>query len=153
MVPRKRGRIITIGSDSVAPFTATWSNVAAGTYSLTAVATDNQGATTPSVAVSVSVAAAAPPPPTSTTISFVPGADYATNATSVTAELRPAGAGATSTPVATRNLGKPAVVSGEISVDITSLVDPLASGSYYAVIVTTGAGGATPSAPSDSFSK
>ena len=72
------------------PFTATWSNVQPGTYSLTAKATDDKDAKTTSAAISVSVAAAAPPPPppTPTTIVFVPGADYATNATSVTVELR-----------------------------------------------------------------
>ncbi len=44
-----------LGVDSVAPYTWTWSNVAAGTYSLTARATDNGGATTTSAAVSITV--------------------------------------------------------------------------------------------------
>ncbi|SKA14751.1 chitinase [Chitinophaga eiseniae] len=44
-----------LGVDSVAPYTWTWSNVAAGTYSLTARATDNGGATTTSSAVSITV--------------------------------------------------------------------------------------------------
>ena len=34
-----------IGTDTTAPYSVTWSNVAAGSYSLTAVATDNGGAT------------------------------------------------------------------------------------------------------------
>ncbi|MBA3709283.1 MAG: carbohydrate-binding protein, partial [Planctomycetes bacterium] len=45
-----------ISSDSTAPYSATMSNVAAGSYSLTAVGTDNLGATTTSAAVSVTVA-------------------------------------------------------------------------------------------------
>jgi hypothetical protein len=79
--------------------------------------------------------------------------DYATNVTSCTVELRLSGTSVTSTPAATRNLGKPAVVSGEISVDISTLVNPLPAGSYYAVVVSTGPGGSTPSAPSAAFAK
>ena len=140
-----------VGSDTASPFAAMWSSVPAGSYSLTAVATDDKGAKTTSAAIAVTVTAVAPPVPTS--VVFVPGLDYATNATSITVELRRSSDAATATPVASRNLGKPAVVSGEISVDISTLVDPLAAGSYYAIIVTTGAGGATPSSPSATFSK
>jgi RHS repeat-associated protein len=42
-----------LGTVTAAPYTYTWSNVAAGTYRLTAVATDNLGAATTSAAVSV----------------------------------------------------------------------------------------------------
>jgi len=52
-----------LGTDTSAPYGFTWSNVPAGTYSLTAVATDNATATTTSSAVSITVTAAAPPPP------------------------------------------------------------------------------------------
>jgi regulation of enolase protein 1 (concanavalin A-like superfamily) len=141
-----------VGSDTASPFSATWSSVPAGTYSLTAVATDNLGAKTTSAPISVTVTAVAPSP-LPTNVVFVPGGDYATNATSVTVELRRSGDAVTVAPVATRNLGKPAVVSGEVTADISTLVDPLASGSYYAIIVTTGAGGSTPSSPSAAFSK
>jgi len=53
-----------IGTGLSAPYSVSWKNVAAGTYSLTAVATDNGGATTRSapVAVTVNAAAAAPAP-------------------------------------------------------------------------------------------
>jgi regulation of enolase protein 1 (concanavalin A-like superfamily) len=44
-----------IGTATTAPYSITWSNVAAGTYSLTAVATDNAGASTTSSAVSITV--------------------------------------------------------------------------------------------------
>lgn len=46
---------ISLGSDASAPYSVTWSNVAAGSYSITAVATDNAGATTTSTAVAVTV--------------------------------------------------------------------------------------------------
>ena len=44
-----------LGTATAAPYSLTWSNVAAGNYSLTAVATDNTGATTTSAAVPVTV--------------------------------------------------------------------------------------------------
>ena len=50
-----------IASDTSSPFEFTWSNVSAGTYALTAAATDNTGATAMSAAVNVTVTN--PPPP------------------------------------------------------------------------------------------
>src|SRR6185295_8482371 len=44
-----------IGSDSSAPYAINWSNVASGSYSLTAVATDSRGQTTTSAAVAIVV--------------------------------------------------------------------------------------------------
>ena len=139
-----------VGSDTSAPYTVTWSSVATGTYSLTAVATDNAGVKTTSQAVGVTVFAATQLP---TTVVFGAPTDYATNVTSFTVELRRSTDAVTATPIATRNVGKPSIVNGEISVDISTLVDPLPSGSYYVVIVTTGPGGSTPSSPSAPFSK
>jgi hypothetical protein len=49
----------TIGSATVAPYAFVWDSVAGGLYSIVAVATDNQGATTTSAAVAVSVLAEA----------------------------------------------------------------------------------------------
>jgi len=45
-----------LGTDTSAPFSYTWSSVANGSFSLTAVATDNQGGTTTSMAVPITVA-------------------------------------------------------------------------------------------------
>ena len=50
-----------IGTSTTSPYTVTWSNVAAGSYSLTARATDNLGATTTSTAVTITVNANVPP--------------------------------------------------------------------------------------------
>ncbi|MEP6656126.1 MAG: Ig-like domain-containing protein, partial [Betaproteobacteria bacterium] len=50
-----------IGTVTTPPYTLTWSNVAVGSYSLTAKATDNLGATVTSAAVSVTVNANARP--------------------------------------------------------------------------------------------
>jgi subtilisin family serine protease len=56
-----------IGSATSSPFSLTWGNVAVGAYTLTAVATDNLGATTTSAPVTVTVAAANVPPSVSIT--------------------------------------------------------------------------------------
>lgn len=50
-----------IGSSSTSPFSASWSNALAGTYSVMALATDTAGATRLSAAASVTVSS--PPPP------------------------------------------------------------------------------------------
>ncbi|MCR5889840.1 glycosyl hydrolase family 18 protein [Hymenobacter sp. J193] len=47
-----------LGTDTSAPYSYSWTGVAAGTYSLTAKATDNAGAVTTSAAVSVTVTSA-----------------------------------------------------------------------------------------------
>lgn len=53
-----------LGEDLTSPYTFTWANVGAGTYALTARATDNQGATTTSATVSIQVNGPTPPPNT-----------------------------------------------------------------------------------------
>ncbi|MDP2185075.1 MAG: Ig-like domain-containing protein, partial [Xanthomonadales bacterium] len=50
--------------DTTAPYAFTWNNVPSGSYTLTAKATDNEGAsTTSSPAITITVNAAPPPPP------------------------------------------------------------------------------------------
>jgi RHS repeat-associated protein len=53
--------VTLIGTATTSPYTVTWNNVAAGSYSLTARATDNLGATSTSAAVTITVNANAPP--------------------------------------------------------------------------------------------
>ena len=50
-----RGGATLVGTVTTPPFTYTWTNVAAGTYSLTAKATDDKGAATTSTAVTAKV--------------------------------------------------------------------------------------------------
>ncbi|MDQ6859879.1 MAG: metallophosphoesterase [Verrucomicrobiota bacterium] len=52
-----------IGSSSAAPWSIVWSNVPTGSYSLTAVASDNLGATATSTAVTISVTSPIPAAP------------------------------------------------------------------------------------------
>jgi chitinase len=53
-----------LGTDTSSPYSFSWTNVAAGTYSLTTKATDNQGAVGTSAAISVTVNSASNPAPT-----------------------------------------------------------------------------------------
>jgi hypothetical protein len=50
-----------IGTSTVSPYNITWDNVPAGSYALTAKATDNHGAVTTSTAISITVNPNAPP--------------------------------------------------------------------------------------------
>lgn len=68
-----------IGESMAAPFVFSWSGVVAGSYSLTAVATDDRGFQTTSTAVPVVVNA----PPTVSLTSPTPGATYTAPATIV----------------------------------------------------------------------
>ena len=52
----------SIGVDTTAPYSVNWTNVPAGTYNLTAVATDNGNASTTSGLVSITVTPGQPPP-------------------------------------------------------------------------------------------
>ncbi|WP_198938009.1 Ig-like domain-containing protein, partial [Pelomonas sp. KK5] len=69
-----------IGTATSAPYSISWSGMAAGTYSLTAVATDNLGATTTSAAVAVTVNALANSAPT-VNLSAPNGTSYTAPAT------------------------------------------------------------------------
>ena len=69
-----------IGSDTSSPYSMSWTNVAAGTYSLTAVARDDDGATRTSSAVSVTVNSATNQLPTVSLTSPTAGASFAAGA-------------------------------------------------------------------------
>ena len=70
-----------IGQDLTSPYTFTWSNVAVGTYVITAKATDNQGATTTSAAVTIVVSTATNTPPTVTLTSPINNSTFTAPAT------------------------------------------------------------------------
>ena len=55
-------------ADTTSPYSTSWTPTTAGSYTISAVATDNQGLTTTSEAVSVSVAAPSVPTPTITVV-------------------------------------------------------------------------------------
>ena len=101
--------------------TFTWPNVAAGAYSLTAVAYDTGGLSATSAAVSITVGSS-PPPTGPTGVVFTASTDHATNVTSYLLSVFAANANpTTATPIATSDLGKPTpAANNDITVDRAS---------------------------------
>jgi uncharacterized protein (DUF2141 family) len=134
-----------IGTDTTSPYSVTWNNVPAGTYSLTAVARDDDNATTTSGARSITVGT---PPLLQFRAVFVASSNHSTAVNRYELKIFTAGSNPdTATPVATRDLGKPAVVGGECTVDITQTVQALSPGNYIATVTAIGPGGSARSAP------
>ena len=73
-----------IATDTTSQYQAAWNNVAAGSYSLKAVAYDNRGGTRESGAVAVTITAAAPTP---TRLVFTASADHETSVSSYTVAI------------------------------------------------------------------
>jgi regulation of enolase protein 1 (concanavalin A-like superfamily) len=137
-----------IGSDTTAPYSMSWNNVPAGTYGLTAVARDNAGAMTVSGARDIRVDSVTLP----RTGIFTPSVNHATAVDRYFLEIFPAGANPlVANPVATRDLGKPPVVSGECTVDVSTTTVALPPGSYIATVTAIGSGGSARSAASPVF--
>jgi YVTN family beta-propeller protein len=132
-----------IGSDASAPFSIDWTASAAGTYALSARAVDNAQATTTSSSVSVTVTAVAAGP----TAVFEPSPDNGM-VNSYLFEVFPQGS---TTPVASKSLGKPPVVNGEMAAEISDLIASLPAGTYVATVASIGGGAITRSVPSAPF--
>ena len=139
-----------LGSGSTSSFTVTASNLAAGSYSLLAVATDDAGATATSLPITVTVGLSTAGPIAPTWVVFEPSQDDPQVAF-YTVELRRDGDPVTASPVTAQHIGKPALVNGSMSADISSLVALLGPGAYYAVVVATAGGGSATSSPSAVF--
>ncbi len=120
--------------------------MAAGSYTITAVAYDTAGASATSAAVPVTVSGAVSTPPRY--VVFTASADHATNVTSYQMRVYTSGANpATATPIATSNLAKPTPAgNGDITVDRASFFTGLAAGNYLATVMAIGPGGQTQSA-------
>ena len=133
-----------VSRDTTSPYSAAWSASSAGTYAVTAVAHDADGASTTSAAIAVTVSA----PPSTTpprAVSFTASVDHATNVTRYVLAIYAAGANpATATPVATSDLGKPVPASGNaITVDRAAFFSALSAGNYLATVTAVGPGGQT----------
>ena len=140
-----------LGADTTAPYSYTWSGVPVGTYTLKAIATDNSGAATTSATRTITVGT---PPPVQHRAIFNASSNHATAVDRYVLNIYPSGANPdTATPVATRDLGKPSVVSGECNVDVSQTVQGLASGNYIATVTAVGPGGSARSAPSAPFTR
>jgi len=141
---------VWIRTDTSSPYIFSWTNVSAGNYSLTAVARDNAGATTVSSTRDITVRPAGLP----STAVFAPSSNHAIAVDRYVLDVFPFGAEtAVSNPVATQDLGKPAIVNGEIRADVTSTILALAPGDYVATVTAIGSGGSAQSAPSPQFTR
>jgi regulation of enolase protein 1 (concanavalin A-like superfamily) len=138
-----------VGTDTTSPYSLSWNAAAAGTLTITARATDNGGAVATSSGVAITVSSVTGPLKTAV---FTASADHNTLVTSYRLDIFAAGADpSTATPKATRNLGKPAPVNGEISVDISTTLAGLPAGTYFATVSAVNGTGSSRSAPSATF--
>jgi len=141
---------IRLGTDTTSPYSFSWTGVVAGSYALKAVAYDNAGGMTQSSTRDITVRSPSLP----TTAVFIPSSNHATAVTRYVLEVFPAGADPrVANPVATRDLGKPSIVSGQISVDISSTILALSPGNYIATVTAFGSAGSTQSAASPQFTR
>jgi Concanavalin A-like lectin/glucanases superfamily/Bacterial Ig domain len=139
-----------IGTAATSPYRFQWTNVGLGTYEIRAAARDNAGATTFSSTLDITVKS----PDLPDTAIFTPSSNHATAVEHYLLEIFPAGADPTvANPVASRDLGKPAITNGECRVDITTTIQGLSAGNYIATITAIGSGGSTQSAPSPQFTR
>jgi regulation of enolase protein 1 (concanavalin A-like superfamily) len=159
---------VRIASDSTAPYTANWTAVALGNYSLTAVAVDADGATTTSTPVAISVltsssssttpppststpppSTSTPPPPSTGTgwrLQFDPSLDHDlivgyTMEISLRLPL-------SITLSVSKSIGKPPIgEDGTCVLDVDAIVAALPVGTYQVVVKAVGHTGTTPSVP------
>jgi regulation of enolase protein 1 (concanavalin A-like superfamily) len=131
-----------VATTTTAPYTATWSSVPAGTYTLTALAFDDAGAQTRSAGSAITVTAVLAPP---RAVEFTASVDHDTLVTSYQLDIFASGADPnTATPVASVNLGKPTPdASNTITVDESAFFTALAPGSYQATVSSIGDGGSS----------
>jgi hypothetical protein len=133
---------LLVGTDTTSPYSVVWPAVA-GSQSASAVATDNQGARSVSAWRDFVVSAT----PLLSKAIFTP-ASPADAVDYYEFEVFPAGADPdTAAPVATQNIGLPAVVSGECTADVQTTILGLTTGSYVATVSGVGSGGTLRSNP------
>lgn len=138
-----------VGTDTTNPYSVTWKYAPAGSFAIIAVARDNAGATTTSAARAITVAN----PPMPKRAIFSPSPSHAT-VTRYNLDIFTAGASpATATPVATRSLGKPSVVNGTCTADISTTISALPGGNYFATVVAVSSGGTSTRAVSPTFAR
>jgi regulation of enolase protein 1 (concanavalin A-like superfamily) len=152
-----------IGTDTTAPFAASWIAGITGLYSLTATAVDDDAASTTSLPVVVTTVPPLlpppdgdsetpddpppPPPPTGTgpwKLEFEASFDHLLLSSYVLTVYD----SRTHAVVLTRNIGKPLLGLGWlISVDVDAIIDPLPSGSYDVTVTAVDSDGSAPSQP------
>ena len=137
-----------IGTDTSAPFAATWSNVAAGSYSLTARATDNTGAVTTSSAVTITVQAATPTPNGAPTVSLTAPTAGATFTAPATIDLTANAADSDGTVASVAFYSGATLIGTDTSAPFAATWSNVAAGSYSLTArATDNAGAVTTSSP------
>ena len=134
-----------IGTATAAPYRVLWNGVPAGSYSLTATATDNQGAATGSDARAVTVNATNTPP----TVSLIAPADGAAYVLPVTVTLSATASGIEdNTPITRVDFHHGStLIGGSTTAPYTTTWAPPTAGAYHLTAVATdSAGGVTTSA-------
>jgi len=153
-----------IGSSTKAPYSFSWSTLQLGNYNLTAVTTDNQGATATSVPVPITVGfvttgpsglvpAIPPVPKVAIEMTFTPSSDHDTAVSSYVLDVHRDGDAITDRPVVSTNIGKPPVSDGAVTINIDSTMDLAPGGTYYVVLRAVGPGGSSTDTVSALFSK
>jgi hypothetical protein len=108
-------------------------------------------ASTTAISTALSSATTRSIPPT---LTFTASTDHATLVLSYRVDVFKAGVNpSTTAPVVSLNLGKPAVVSGQITVNVGSSMQSLAPGSYFSTVSAIGSASSRRSAPSNTFSR
>lgn len=139
-----------VGSDTSSPYALSWTGVAAGQYTVTAVARDNAGATTVSGAGLVTVSTSVLPK----VAVFSASSNHDTSVDRYVVDFYPSGANpATANPVGTRDVGKPPVVNGECRADVSAVILGLVPGQYFATVTALSSSGQARSSPSPLFTR
>ena len=137
-------------STSSAPYTFSWTNVPAGSYSVAAVAYDAAGSSATSATATIVVTAPPASPETAPVgVAFTASSDHTTTVVGYRLDIFAASATiGTDAPVASSDLGKPAPdATNTITVDRTAFFQSLAAGEYLASIAAVGSQGQTRSEP------
>jgi YVTN family beta-propeller protein len=137
-----------LGVDTTEPFTFTWAARAAGTYRFSAHAVDDVGGVAKSAAVQVTVVA---DETKSSKAVFEPSANDGAVVRYVLDVFRSGMDPEASPPSASQSLGKPPIVNGECSADISETLGRLAPGTYVATVSAVGSTDTARSAPSAPF--
>jgi subtilisin family serine protease len=131
-----------IGTDTTSPYSATWSNVATGDYTLTAVATDNDGATTTSTGVHVHVAPNTPP-----TVTITSPADAATFSSPATIVVNASASDTDGTIASVQFFANGQPIGTDTASPYTVTWANVTAGSYTLTAVATDNQGATTTSP------
>jgi regulation of enolase protein 1 (concanavalin A-like superfamily) len=133
-----------LNTDTTSAYSFTWSNVAAGTYSVKAIAYDNSGASTSSATSTITVSTLTSTIPTG--VIFTASPDHATLVTNYELRIYAAGANpSTATPIAKSNLGKPTPdANNDITVtNLSTFFSTLTVGNYVGAVAAVGSGGSS----------